>query len=366
MRLAKRGSLTITLALSMIAFFTFCLTLIEGVRVYYLRTKAEQAMELAAFSVLSEYQQELFEHYGVFFLDLDYEQGKEQIAVLEQRAQEYLEKNAGELTTVKLTAGDFRRGTDSEGGPFFRQGVELIKTKSGYHFRGELVDNAGNFTDDVDLGGLLNDNINAVEGILSEYVDQEGLPMFQISLPSVSFPTIEALTEAVFGDTEDLSDKTIELSERIQKRQLKKGVGIHEEASLVDMQLFHTYLFKYCSYYNSENAHVLKEALEYQLEYIISGKESDKKNLENIMWKIFLSRAGGNYLFYHQDAEKIAKAETEAVALVGITGNAVLINLVREILLISQAIEEGISETRQVFAGNKVPLYQNGVFQELN
>ena len=80
------------------------------------------------------------------------------------------------------------------------------------------------------------------------------------------------------------------------------------------------------------------------------------------MWRIFLSRAGGNYLFYHQDAEKMAKAEAEAITLVGVTGNAVLINLVREIFLISQAIQDGISETKQVFAGGEVPLYQNGVF----
>ena len=80
------------------------------------------------------------------------------------------------------------------------------------------------------------------------------------------------------------------------------------------------------------------------------------------MWRIFLSRAGGNYLFYHQDVEKMAQAESEAIALVGITGNVVLINLVREILLISQAIQDGISETKLVFAGGEVPLYQNGVF----
>ena len=64
-------------------------------------------MELAAFSVLSEYQQELFDYYGVFFLDLDYEQGAEHIAVLEQRESEYLEKNAGELTSERLIAKNF-------------------------------------------------------------------------------------------------------------------------------------------------------------------------------------------------------------------------------------------------------------------
>ena len=80
------------------------------------------------------------------------------------------------------------------------------------------------------------------------------------------------------------------------------------------------------------------------------------------MWRIFLLRAGGNYLFYHQDAEHLGKARTEALALVGFTGNAALIEAVKEIFLISQAIEDGIGQTRQIFAGEKVPLYQNGLF----
>ncbi len=363
MKIAKKGSITVMLSLTMMMFFIFCLTLVEGVRMYYLRVKAEQAMELAAFSVLSEYQQELFDYYGVFFLDLDYEQGTENVAVLEQRAQNYLWKNAGELTTVKLTAKDFRRGTDGGGTSFFRQAVEQIKVKSGYKFLEELLgDMDVVINDDVNLNEVLSESIVAAEEILGEYVDQEGMPLFQISLPSVSFPTINALTEAVFGSLENLSEKTINLNERILERDLKKGVGIEENLALSDMQLFHTYLFTHFDHYNLQHTGILNKVLEYQLEYIISGKKSDKENLENIMWRIFLLRAGGNYLFYHQDAEKMAEAESEAVALVGITGNAVLINLVREILLISKAIQDGILETKQVFAGDEVPMYQNGVF----
>ena len=95
---------------------------------------------------------------------------------------------------------------------------------------------------------------------------------------------------------------------------------------------------------------------------MISGKESDRENLENIMWRIFLLRAGGDYLFYHQDAEQLAKAEASAVAMVGFTGNLLLIKLVRELFLIAQAIEDGIVETKTVFAGGEVPLYEEGVF----
>ena len=358
---AKRGSLTIYLALSMMAFLTFCLVLTEGTRVYFLKAKAAQAMELAEFSVLSEYQYELLSNYGVFFLDLDYEQGKEHTAVLEQRVRTYLSKNAEEIDTADLRAENFERATDQGGLPFFRQAVEVMKVKSGYKLLEELTGGLdGISVESVDLGKILEESSSEAENLLGSYVDEEGLPLFQISLPSVSFPSVHALTEAVFGSESALSEKTVDLGGRIANRELSVGDGQNGEISLVDMQLFHGYLFEHFNYYGAKKPEVWKSALEYQMEYIICGEESDQKNLENIMWRIFLLRAGGNYLFYHQDAERMAQAEAKATALAGITGNAAIIRLVREILLISQAIEDGIQDTKRIFAGEKVPLHQNG------
>ena len=77
MKMTVKGSMTIVLSLLMILFLTFCMVLLEGVRNYFLKLEAEQAMELAEFSILSEYQRELYQDYGLFFVDLDYEQGAE-------------------------------------------------------------------------------------------------------------------------------------------------------------------------------------------------------------------------------------------------------------------------------------------------
>ena len=104
---SKKGSVTIFLALVTLTFLIFCLVLVEGTRIYFFRVKAMQAMELAEFSVLSEYQQELFENYGVFFWELDYEQGSEHTEILEQRAGKYLTENAEELLTASLNAEKF-------------------------------------------------------------------------------------------------------------------------------------------------------------------------------------------------------------------------------------------------------------------
>ena len=142
MRKQQKGSVTIVLALAVVCFLSFCLVLLEGVRLYCYRVKAAQAMDLAEFSVLSEYQYELFSHYGVLFLDLDYELGKEYTAVLEQRISKYLEKNIPEVESVELQTGNFCRASDGEGHPFFSQAVELMKVRSGVSFLEEFLDYA--------------------------------------------------------------------------------------------------------------------------------------------------------------------------------------------------------------------------------
>lgn len=344
MRGQKRGSLTIFMAFSMLVFLTFSLVLVEGVRNYYIRTKAAQAMELTEFSILSEYQKELFENYGVFFLDLDYEQGRESVSVLEQRASYYLNANLPEARTEAVLVQNFRRATDGEGAAFFVQATELMKVRSGYTFLDDLIENLNLTTEeDVDLNGILKQNTS-----------------FSELLPNISFPSITGLWEAVFGSSAGISEKSILLSERLLNRSLEKGSGNKDDFS--GMQLFYAYLFEHCNYYGAKNESVSKEVLEYQMEYIIAGKDSDRKNLEQIMWKIFLLRAGGNYLFFHQDAQAMAAAEAQAVLFVGFTGNPAIIEACREILLISRALEEGVSDTRKIFGGEKVPLYNNGVF----
>lgn len=363
MKKKQKGSMTIVLALMLLFFLSFCLVLLEGVRLYCFQVKAAQAMELAEFSVLSEYQYELFSHYGVFFVDLDYEQGQEHTAVLEQRATEYLVKNIPEVKTKELKAEKFCRASDGEGTPFFLQAVEFMKVRSGVSFLEEFLDYAEKSGEETfDLEELLEEKEGEAEEILEGAVDHDGMPLFEISLPKISFPSIKTLTESVLGNTNDLSQKKIVSEERLSERTKNQGVGNKEKISMMQMQLFHGYLFEHFSFYGSEKKQEWKDSLEYQLEYIIFGETEDLKNLEQVMWRIFLLRAGENYVFYHQDPKKMAEAEAEAAAIAGISANPALIKAVKEILLVSKAIATSIGETRDVFAGKKVPLYEQGNF----
>lgn len=366
MRKNQKGSMTIFLALLMGIFLSFFLVLIEGTRLFFLRVEAAQAVELAEFSVLSEFQQELFSEYGIFALDLDYEQGNEQTGILEQRIQKYLSVNMEETVSENIEMYHFRRLTDQGGAPFFEQAVEEQKIRSGQKIFEEIFEHLEAVEmETVNLSDMLRNHCQEAESIRDGYKKEDGTFLFEFMLPQITFPSVPALTEAVFGNIEDLSKAEIPLEERLLQRDLVQGVCNESEKSFAEKKLFFDYLFEHFAYYGTQNLQIWREALSYQMEYIIAGNSSDRKNLETILWKLFLLRAGGNYVFYHQDTKELAQAEAEAMALVGITGNTVLIEAVREIFLISKAIENGISETRRIFAGEKVPLYKNGLIEEV-
>lgn len=347
MKKHKKGSVSVFLAWSMFGFLMLCLVLAEGVRVYYLRAEALQAMELAGFSILSEYQYELFRDYGVFFIDLDYEQGKEQTAVLEQRLEGYLTENAEMMETLQLETTNFCRATDQNGLPFLKQAAELQKTESGYKIFEELLEQAGDFSEEgTDLEADLESYLSGID----------------LSLPDFSFPSVRALMRAIFGETEDLSEKTIDLENTLLRRSIQQGDGEKMEEEAGEMLLFQSYLLKNFNYYGKENGDRTEKSPEYQIEYVIMGKGSDRENLEQVMWRIFLLRAGSNYLFYHMDGEKMLQAQEKAAAFAGFTGNAAIIEALAECFLIREAVEEGIEETKNVFSGGKVPLYREGVF----
>lgn len=361
MRTKWRGVLTVFLSLVLLPFLTFCLVLTEGVRMYFIRAKAQEAEELAEFSVLSEYQPLLLEKYGLFFLDLNYGKEQEQTAMLHSALGNYLTENAGEVSTHRLDVKNFSRATDGGGSVFFKQAVAEMKFRSGIGLLENMLPDTGEDAGEDDLLREATDYEAQAEEIVSGMTDEEGKPMFDISLPHLSFPSIDALTAAVFGDGTQLSLKETDLSERLLNRTLTEGAGNPCGKNFLDMQLFHGYLLSHFGYYGSPDKAASSETLEYQLEYVIAGEKSDRENVENVMWRIFLLRAGGIYLLFHSDSVKMAEAEEKAVLTVGVTGNAALVEIVRELFLLADAVEESISETRLIFQGEKLPVYSDGV-----
>ena len=151
-----------------------------------------------------------------------------------------------------------------------------------------------------------------------------------------------------------VSGRTVDLEEAPSRRELSVGAGVSQTdgSSLLDRQWFISYLCEYLS----QAQEMLKDPreqgyLDYQLEYLIAGGDSDPENLNAVLNRLLLFREGTNYVFLLSHPEFRQKAETLAVVLAGMTGNWGLIKSLEQLILLGWAYGESLVEVRQLLGG---------------
>ena len=108
----KKGEITVFLSLMLAVLLFFFQACLQSARLAFLRSQTQEALELAEYSVLSEYHRELFDRYGLVYVELGYGSGLEDTGYLEQRLREFLKANLPKGSVKALEAWDFSRATD--------------------------------------------------------------------------------------------------------------------------------------------------------------------------------------------------------------------------------------------------------------
>lgn len=117
--------------------------------------------------------------------------------------------------------------------------------------------------------------------------------------------------------------------------------------------LFNLFLYDCCDNYAENDGQGL---LDYELEYILFGKGSDRENLKAAVMTIAGIRFGCNMTYILTDAQKKQEAYEIALAALGFTGIAALVIGLQYIILSAWAIGETVVDMRSLLAGRKVPL----------
>src|SRR5699024_10657524 len=133
----------------------------------------------------------------------------------------------------------------------------------------------------------------------------------------------------------ELSGKEISLEDQVSVRSLNTGYGSFPARTGIDgiegRLLFNEYILQ--NFGNAAGKRVSSDdsgdinvkdteedhlrSLEYEVEYIISGKASDRENLESVLTKVFLIRLALNYVYLLGDSGKQAEAERSEERRVG-------------------------------------------------
>lgn len=205
-------------------------------------------------------------------------------------------------------------------------------------------------------GGTPESKIADPETVDPETIDPEAAQM-ENPMEYVKELKTSAILSLVLKDPTVLSDKAVQNTKFLKNRQLTEGNWNQEaDTGVLDRLWLHYYIQNYFSNYTTESEKGAGEkALEYEMEYLLAGKESDKENLETVVYGLLGIREAMNFVTILKDAEKKSLALGIATAAVGFTGIVPLVKAVQIGILLAWAFVESVLDIRALLDGKKVP-----------
>lgn len=381
---ALRGSITVFASLSLLLVASFLLVLLEAARVKgldaYSRMQRVNGME----SVFSEYDRELFEQYGIFLLDGSYGSQTLQFSQINGRLQAVSQQNLRPVIPVSAwqdalnfyqmdvrdaTVTGYLLATDEDGAPFREMVVESVKASYPAELVQKLYDGLQSADQAMTQGqesrsamDQAQENIRMAQEEQAQATAGESEET-QVQMPeeaSVENPmdVVKALKEAdiltlVMPPGSRVSTKSIDGKERLEHRLLLKGNETWQKTDgWYEAVLYQHFLQTHFACYEAGRSG--EGALDYELEYIQAGKQTDRENLKSVVRQLLLLREGANFMYLQTDAVKQQEAYSVATALAAAAGIAPATALIAQGILAAWAYAESILDVRTLLAGGKI------------
>lgn len=358
----KKAEITAFLSLIFILLVTFIGSVVDAASIQvaknYRRSDAARAMEC----VFAEYQKELLKEYDIFSLESGYESGNYSENLLEKRLEYY------GLVNSDITIERIQFLTDNSGEAFLEQVSYYMDHKYGL----ELVkDNLGNTgiwesqeSDAREYEKEEQENKEYLEGLLA---GNEGvLPDENNPISHVEGLKSTPVLDLVVPKGKSISEKMINLSETASKRELNRGYGDFSEEEkkedVSDKLLFGEYILEHFRSFSDGSGNVL----DYEVEYILGGKASDRENLKAVVNQLLLLRFVPNYTYLQGSAEKRAEAEALALTLCSVLAVPAITEAAAQGILLAWAFGESLVDIRALLNGNRVPLIKDSSSWQLS
>lgn len=387
----KKGSITLYLALMLTLVFSLFFSLLEAVRVQALDEIAARSLLLELESAFAEYQTDLWQDYGLLFLDGGNHSGELDLALLEGHRMEeaaLAQKATGfyQMALQNLQFTGYILATDDGGAAFQRQACAAIKAQlaagaaealqatavKGKELAGESETHQQQWNS-AKAAMTKADEIEKETEEAASAVQEKGKkktfsPLSgseSKNLPKNPVDSVDVLKNSmtlalVVENPSEISTKTISLSDTLGSRKIAQGNWQLPKGGGLDKLWFLQYLNQYFSCGSGEGKKGSENhALEYELEYCIAGKDSDNENLEKTVKELLLIREAGNFMTIMQDGQKQALALQIATTAVGFTGLAPLIQAVQIGILLAWSYIESILDVRCLLSGGNVPLVKS-------
>lgn len=99
-----------------------------------------------------------------------------------------------------------------------------------------------------------------------------------------------------------------------------------------------------------------EDCLQYEMEYVIAGKESDKENLSDTVMQLVAMRQIFNTIYLFSDTEKMTMCTSAAAGAATAIGLPIITPVIKIILIQAWALAESIIDVRDLLKGESVSL----------
>lgn len=371
-----RGSITVFLSLVLMVMITVLFTVIEAARINGRRFMAECSSDMALQSVLAEYNTPMLEQFDLFFIDTGYGYD-DNAGRLTEHIVEYLNQNLQrEEAETLLSFGKYRdlynlspgnieitrqcHAVDMEGEVIERQAVDYMLDRYGLQDLAELKDNYKEANDN----GLLSDSLEKKrkenEQDIRNVNTKRKKKRYPINNPADKVNKLRGsrgILSMVVGNKE-ISNAFISPENYLSGRSYTEGDGFlqgEKRISLTEDLLFQKYLMEKCGNYRNQKEN---SKLKYEMEYILTGKNSDLANLKSVVERLLAIRESANFIYIMSNKEMQLEAGAMASALSVVLLFPQLQPFIKLSLLIAWSFSESVNDVKILLDGGKVPLFK--------
>ena len=289
-------------------------------------------------------------------------------------AKEAVSKLENELTISREDYDDEVYGIVSEQLEDIRQ--KSADTDFDYYLVGSNLDTTGYYMEKLDSidalaemtrEPLTSENADSYKAIIDEYrsefsdfsLDSLGVNLDSDEVEKEDGSFLSRISEIaengllgfIAGDVSEKEIKTAALPSVTDTGGEPEDSGTDLLSATADKALFGEYIL---GHFGNCADSADDTALEYETEYIIAGRSSDKSNLSAVVADIAAIRTGCNLISILKSPGKKAETYALATSLVGFTGMPVVIKVFQIVIMAAWALAESVADVKALIEGHKV------------
>lgn len=357
-----RGEVTVYLTLTFILLVSLVLALTESASIQMAKNYRRADMNRAVECVFAEYQKELLEHYDVFAIEAGYESGTYSEQNLLDRLSYYGADMENDIKRIRLF-------TDQNGELFMDQAGKYMKHKYGISWADKYLGSTSIWKNQERQA----DEITREEKVQTDHLE-ELLNGQEMELPGEENPLehVAGLKQApilslVLPKETQVSEKQIVSEDMPENRENQTGHGTFEdvesEGGTLDSVLLGGYIQEHFADFLDEPK---GGSLDYEVEYILAGRQSDRENLETVANKLVLLRFVPNYLYLQTNSTRQAEARAAAGTLCTLLAVPAVTEAATQGILLAWAYGESVMDVRTLLNGKKTAVVKDDASWQLS